>query len=102
MALLKRILGRSLALEVARHLVVFLKRPGGQAQFRATLLLQKDGDQFGDLHAWIVEHLTADLSVAALAARVGMSERSLMRIIAVTPQAYREHFASRHGNTDNQ
>jgi transcriptional regulator GlxA family with amidase domain len=41
--------------------------------------MQKDGDRFGELHAWIVEHLNNDLSVAALAARTGMSERSFMR-----------------------
>jgi transcriptional regulator GlxA family with amidase domain len=79
LALVEEDSGRALALDVARELVVFLKRPGGQAQFSTTLLMQKDGDQFGELHAWIVEHLNSDLSVAALAARTGMSERSFMR-----------------------
>lgn len=79
LALVEEDLGRSMALDVARELVVFLKRPGGQAQFSAALSMQKSGNRFGELHAWIAEHLTADLSVPALAERVGMSERSFMR-----------------------
>jgi len=79
LALVEDDLGRALALDVARHLVVFLKRPGGQAQFSATLSLQKEGDRFGDLHGWIAENLAADLSISALAARAGMSERSFVR-----------------------
>ncbi|WP_370653453.1 GlxA family transcriptional regulator [Caballeronia sp. Lep1P3] len=79
LALVEEDLGRALALDVARHLVVFLKRPGGQAQFSAALSLQKAGERFGELHAWIAENLAADLSVASLAARVGMSERSFVR-----------------------
>ncbi|PMS38128.1 AraC family transcriptional regulator with amidase-like domain [Trinickia symbiotica] len=79
LALVEDDLGRAMALDVARELVVFLKRPGGQAQFSATLSMQKAGDRFGELHAWIAEHLTADLSVPELAERIGMSERSFMR-----------------------
>jgi len=80
--------GRALALEVARELVVFLKRPGGQAQFSATLLLQSADDQFGKLHGWIAENLTSDMSVPVLAAQAGMSERSFLR-----------HYRSKTGNT---
>nr|WP_087648461.1 GlxA family transcriptional regulator [Caballeronia choica] len=79
LALIEDDLGRALALDVARHLVVFLKRPGGQAQFSTALSLQKTGDRFGELHAWIAENLSADLSLGALAARAGMSERSFVR-----------------------
>jgi transcriptional regulator GlxA family with amidase domain len=83
LALIEDDLGRALALDVARELVVFLKRPGGQAQFSATLSLQKAGDRscnrFGDLHAWIAENIAADLSIATLAERAGMSERSFVR-----------------------
>jgi transcriptional regulator GlxA family with amidase domain len=79
LALIEDDLGSALALEVARHLVVFLKRPGGQAQFSATLSLQKEGERFGELHAWIMENFTAKLSVGALAERAGMSERSFVR-----------------------
>lgn len=64
---------------MAQHLVVFLKRHGGQAQFSAALSLQQSGERFGELHAWIAENLAADLSLATRAARVGMSERSFVR-----------------------
>ncbi|WP_211222751.1 GlxA family transcriptional regulator [Paludibacterium yongneupense] len=79
LALVEADAGRELALDVARELVVFLKRPGGQGQFSATLSLQGEGERFADLHAWIAGHLTADLSLSALAARAGMSERSFIR-----------------------
>ena len=72
-------LGRATALDVARELVVFLKRPGGQAQFSTMLSMQRTDDRFGELHAWMAEHLAADLSVPALAERVRMSERSFVR-----------------------
>lgn len=80
LALVEDDLGGQLALDVARHLVVFLKRPGGQAQFSTALSLQKEkGERFAELHAWMAEHLASDLTVAVLAARAGMSERSFMR-----------------------
>ncbi|AJO79719.1 AraC family transcriptional regulator [Pseudomonas sp. MRSN 12121] len=79
LALVEADLGHALALEVARHLVVFLKRPGGQAQFSATLALQKQGGRFDDLHAWIAENLGRDLSIPTLAEQAGMSERSFVR-----------------------
>ncbi|MFJ2411349.1 GlxA family transcriptional regulator [Pseudomonas sp. NPDC087814] len=79
LALVEEDLGRAVALEVARHLVVFLKRPGGQSQFSVTLSLQKGGNRFAELHAWIAEHLTLELNIATLAAQAGMSERSFVR-----------------------
>ncbi|WGS41331.1 GlxA family transcriptional regulator [Burkholderia sp. JSH-S8] len=87
LALVEEDLGRAIALDVARELVVFLKRPGGQSQFSATLSMQRSADRFGDrfgdrfaeLHAWIAEHLGADLSVPVLAERARMSERSFVR-----------------------
>jgi len=79
LALVEQDLGRAVALEVARHLVVFLKRPGGQSQFSVTLSLQKGGSRFCELHAWIADHLTLDLNIATLAAQAGMSERSFVR-----------------------
>lgn len=79
LAMVEEDLGREIALDVARDLVVFLKRPGGQAQFSAALSLQTKDDRFAALHGWIVDHLDADLSVPALAARAGMSERSFVR-----------------------
>ena len=68
-----------MALAVARYLVVFLKRPGGQAQFSTALALQSADDKFGALHDWINEHLASDLSLSVLANQAGMSERSFSR-----------------------
>jgi transcriptional regulator GlxA family with amidase domain len=79
LALVEQDLGRTLALAVARHLVMFLKRPGGQAQFSTTLSLQGAEDNFGALHSWIANNLTRDLSLPKLAERAGMSERSFSR-----------------------
>ncbi|APC18395.1 AraC family transcriptional regulator [Pseudomonas frederiksbergensis] len=79
LALVEADLGRSIALAVARQLVVFLKRPGGQSQFSVTLDLQQHGNRFDDLHAWIAENLSLDLGIPALALQAGMSERSFIR-----------------------
>jgi transcriptional regulator GlxA family with amidase domain len=79
LALVEEDLGRSMALAVARYLVVFLKRPGGQAQFSAALALQVADDKFGELHDWINKHLASDLSLSVLADQAGMSERSFSR-----------------------
>ncbi len=79
LALVEEDLGRSMALAVARTMVVFLKRPGGQAQFSAALALQAADDRFGALHDWIGRHLTDDLSLSVLADQAGMSERSFSR-----------------------
>jgi transcriptional regulator GlxA family with amidase domain len=79
LALVEEDLGRSVALMVARHLVVFLKRPGGQSQFSATLSLQTADDKFGALHDWIGKHLGDDITLPMLADKAGMSERSFSR-----------------------
>jgi transcriptional regulator GlxA family with amidase domain len=79
LALVEEDLGRAVALAVARYLVVFLKRPGGQAQFSAALALQAAEDRFGALHAWISLHLADNLSLSVLADQAGMSERSFSR-----------------------
>jgi transcriptional regulator GlxA family with amidase domain len=79
LALVEQDLGRTVALAVARYLVVFLKRPGGQAQFSEVLSLQTADDKFGALHDWINRHLADDISLPVLASQVGMSERSFSR-----------------------
>ena len=79
LALVEEDLGRAVALGVARHLVVFLKRPGGQAQFSAALSLQTADDHFAGLHGWLAEHLAETLSLSRLAAQAGMSERTFLR-----------------------
>jgi transcriptional regulator GlxA family with amidase domain len=79
LALVEEDLGRTVALAVARYLVVFLKRPGGQAQFSTALSLQTAEDKFGALHDWINEHLADEISLPALAHQARMSERSFSR-----------------------
>jgi transcriptional regulator GlxA family with amidase domain len=81
LALVEADLGRDAALAVARHLVVFLKRPGGQSQFSAVLKSQTEDDgRFAALHDWLAQHLAGDLGVETLAARVGMSPRNFARV----------------------
>jgi transcriptional regulator GlxA family with amidase domain len=75
--------GRTLALRVARSLVVYLKRPSGQSQFSNHLLAQFAASPPVRLaQEWALEHLTADLSVRTLAGRAHMSERSFRRAFA--------------------
>ncbi len=95
LALIEDDLGRDIALTVARWLVVFVSRPGGQSQFSAQLAAQSaERDSIRDLQGDIAEHPDHDLSVAALAARVHMSERNFARVFArevgVTPALYVE------------
>ncbi|MFQ6594832.1 MULTISPECIES: GlxA family transcriptional regulator [Pseudomonas] len=79
LALVEEDLGRAVAMEVARHLVVFLKRPGGQSQFSVALSLQRGDSRFAELHAWIADNLNLDLNLSTLAAKACMSERSFVR-----------------------
>ena len=81
LALLEEDHGAALALEVARVLVVFLRRPGNQAQFSVSLAKQSlERNPLRELRVWMAEHLTADLSVPALAKRVAMSPRNFQRV----------------------
>src|SRR6266851_3890137 len=83
LALVEEDLGHALALGVARHLVVFLKRPGGQSQYSAMLQTQaRDDGGFAELHDWMAHHLAEDLNVDALARRTGMSPRNFARVYA--------------------
>lgn len=80
LALVEEDFGRDVALAVARELVMFLKRPGGQAQFSAQLSVQlAEHEPLRDLQAYIQEHPKEDLSVERLARRVGMSPRNFAR-----------------------
>jgi transcriptional regulator GlxA family with amidase domain len=95
LALVEDDLGAEVALAVARLLVVFLKRPGGQSQFSgAPSAQQATRPALRELQAWIAGHLDEDLSIAALAARANLSERSFARAfrteIGQTPAAYVE------------
>lgn len=75
-------LGHMAALNVARGMVLFLKRPGGQSQFSVELRQQMRDTRgrFDDLHEWIRANLEADLSVTALAEAARMSPRNFARV----------------------
>ncbi|MET0340198.1 MAG: helix-turn-helix domain-containing protein [Polyangiales bacterium] len=95
LALVREDHGAKLALEVARWLVLFLHRAGDQPQLSAQLSAQRaERDPFFELRSYVADHLTADLRVPALAARVGMSPRNFARAFAqetgVTPGAFVE------------
>ena len=82
LAMVEQDWGKATALAVARELVMFVKRPGGQSQFSHFLEAQQRDDRFGDLELWMLEHLDADLSVERLARRCSMSERHFARLFA--------------------
>jgi transcriptional regulator GlxA family with amidase domain len=93
LALVEEDIGREVALEVARWLVLFVRRPGGQAQFSVQLAAQAaDQDALRELQAWIGDHVHDDLSVDALASRACMSPRNFARVfqreVGMTPAAY--------------
>jgi len=95
LALIEEDEGRAVALAVARELVVYLKRPGGQKQFSEPLQFQLSAtDRFGELAAWIHTNLRGDLSVERLAGRVFLSPRQFARVFkqdfGVTPAAFVE------------
>ncbi|MFI5529167.1 GlxA family transcriptional regulator [Kitasatospora sp. NPDC051853] len=73
--------GEGTALAVARQLVMYLKRQGGQSQFSVPLsrpaAARRDIDE---LRLWIADHLDGDLSAAALAGRMCLSERHFARV----------------------
>ena len=81
LALIEQDCGRSVAMHVARVLVVYLRRMGGQSQYSALLAAQTEtaSDAFAELERWIAENLTADLRVERLAERAGMSPRNFAR-----------------------
>ena len=73
--------GSRLALQVARHLVLYLRRPGGQSQFSAALALQAvDREPLRELHSWVLDNLHRKLSVQALAKHAAMSPRNFARV----------------------
>lgn len=93
LALVADDVGAEVARTVARLLVVFLQRPGGQAQFSAQLSVQAPSDDaFQSLQSYIAEHPERDLSVPALAARLAMSPRNFARKfrdqLGVSPAQY--------------
>ncbi|WP_407175156.1 GlxA family transcriptional regulator [Bradyrhizobium sp. STM 3562] len=87
--------GRGVALSVARRLVVFLKRPGGQSQFSAHLAAQIAAEsRIQAVQHWILDHLSIDLAVKTLASRAAMSVRNFTRVFqqetGITPADFVE------------
>ncbi|MBV9848214.1 MAG: GlxA family transcriptional regulator [Armatimonadetes bacterium] len=96
LALVEEDAGRALALRVARELVMFVRRPGGQSQFSPLLVQQAaDEETLSDLLAWMAAHLREDLSVERLAERANMSARNFSRVfrrrLSRTPARFVEH-----------
>lgn len=101
LALVEEDHGRDVALTIARHLVVFLHRPGNQAQFSAQLSAQTARrEPLRDVQQWITEHPAGDLRVEALAARARLSPRHFSRAFqaetGVTPGRYVERVRVEH------
>lgn len=95
LALIEEDLGAPAALAVARELVVYLKRPGGQEQFSEPLQFQIEStDKLAELASWMRGHLRGDLSVEALAARACLCPRQFTRrftrVFQRTPAAFVE------------
>lgn len=110
LALVADDLGQEVAAEIARWLVMFLRRPGGQAQFSTHLRTARAADPpIRAVQDWLADHLAEDLSVAALARRAAMSPRHFARRFraetGVTPGAHVEavrveaakHLLCQHG-----
>ncbi|MEV6957779.1 GlxA family transcriptional regulator [Streptomyces sp. NPDC051207] len=101
LALVEEDLGREAALTIARHLVVFLRRPGNQAQFSAQLAAQTaQREPLREVQQWITEHPDADLGVEALAARARLSPRHFARAFqaetGMTPGRYVDRVRLEH------
>ena len=95
LGLIEEDLGRRVAQAVALRLVLFIKRPGGQAQMSVQLSTQlAERQPLRDLQAWIADHPAEDLDVPALARRVAMSPRNFFRVftreVGVTPARFVE------------
>lgn len=81
LALVEEDLGQSFALQVARWLVLYLKRPGNQSQFSTYLDCKRIGNPIiRKVCEWILEHLREDLSVERLAEYAAMSPRNFARV----------------------
>ncbi|MFH8697150.1 GlxA family transcriptional regulator [Streptomyces chartreusis] len=101
LALVEEDMGREVALGIARHLVVFLRRPGNQAQFSAQLAAQTARrEPLRDVQRWITEHPDADLTVDSLATRASLSPRHFARAFqtetGMTPGRYVDRVRLEH------
>lgn len=95
LAMVEEDLDRETALLIARHLVMFLRRPGNQSQFSATLHAQLPrAEPLRELQRLVLEDVGGAHTVEAMAARVHMSPRNFARAFraqtGVTPGRYVE------------
>lgn len=85
LALVEEDLGPRVALAVARYLVMYVRRPGNQAQFSAPLAAQTQADErMGSLVDWLLAHLDAEIDTERMAQQVAMSARHFRRLFAET------------------
>jgi transcriptional regulator GlxA family with amidase domain len=96
LALVEEDLGAPMALKVAREMVLYFRRAGGQSQFSTALSLQaSDRKQIAEIRSWTHDNLGQDLPVEKLAARAGMSPRNFARVFlkdtGTTPARFVEH-----------
>lgn len=88
LALIEEDFGSKIALRVAREMVVYLKRSGGQEQYSEPLQFQTNSsDRFAELVTWMTNHPTEEMSVEILARRASLSPRQFFR-------RFKEHFGS--------
>ncbi|MGW3460086.1 GlxA family transcriptional regulator [Streptomyces olivaceoviridis] len=94
LALVAEDFGEAVALRVARQLVMYLKRPGGQSQFSVPVEPVSSTPRMAELRHFVAEHLTGPMAIADLARHAHVSERQLARIfkaeLGMTPAAYLE------------
>ena len=93
LALLEEDFGRPLAIEVAKQMVLYLKRPGNQSQYSSVLTHQQvDYRPIQEIESWIMEHLHETLTVERLAEQSLMSARNFARVFmretGITPAKY--------------
>jgi transcriptional regulator GlxA family with amidase domain len=98
LALVEEDHGSRLALQVARNLVLYLRRPGGQSQFSAALSLQlTDRKPLRELEAWVLDNLSKPLTVPILAKRVAMSPRNFARVFSKEMKTPRRNLSNDSG-----
>jgi transcriptional regulator GlxA family with amidase domain len=101
LALVEEDLGRDPALAVARLLVMYLKRPGGQSQFSTSLQAQAtEGQRLAPLLSWLTTHYREPITVTAMAEQAAMSDRTFARVFLAetgdTPAYFLEKLRLEH------
>lgn len=99
LALVEEDEGKETAMGIARKLVLFYKRPGGQNQF-SEFILSQSNSHFNELIDWIMQNLSEDLTIEKLAGRMNMSPRNFTRLfkkeMEQTPAKFIEKLRLRH------